>query len=386
MYISKKRHEYPYKLKPSIRKKAEKYSFFKRIFRLLECNILLPPKITIFPIILIILTGLVLDVSNINQKTLLVYTIIIIYSFDWFIKNLKSFLDFKFGLIEGIKKRIVAQSVKSFFSLLIFGFVIIFFKFNYTLLLGLFSNLIFIIVLSYSNKTTSIFQRGYKWIKKMFLTIFVLIKYRTIPEETNLIKLKNEINRISEKNDIEKVDKIFKLNIGNKTNKIEAFINDFQGYRAIFTTDNVLERFPTKEIKVILLHELGHIKYYNESKKVKNYTSYMLIFGLILSFILFADGLIIKSSREILYLLGSIYTVNTLSKIYYNFNNKSVEEKSDLFALKYCKDPKTYESAFKRLADTNLEGLKNYSIFEKLLSSHPSLLKRINLVKKYRNA
>jgi len=139
------------------------------------------------------------------------------------------------------------------------------------------------------------------------------------------------------------------------------------GLRQIFITDYLIENFKKPEIKLILAHEVGHIK-----------KGHRWIY---FSFILFW----FFSSYLFTYFLSEHYYITLVYTLFcflilFRFISRKLEFAADRFAVENCSKPQTLISVLKKLAKLNTSALRLKRSEEKV-STHPSIERRIKYIK-----
>jgi len=380
--------EYPYTEKTSKRKKSKRYHFYKKLLNFFNSNFIeIPPNVRVFPIFVISLL-IILNITNVvnfsqlSNYELLVWILIIIYFISSISNLLKDLLDYRYGLIKGnliiiIIKKFLKQTILFFINIFVIIFLISFLNLFIELSLSLLVPLLFLVGF-FNIKNNDESPKTLQKIKEKLLFNLVRIRTGSKFKKIHLDILSKKINKIAIANNIGKVKDVYELQISHKSRKITAFI--INSMKSVFITDTLIQNFHENEIKVIILHELGHIKYNEESKKIQNRTFYILISGILL-LSLIGHVFLVQSPLNMLYKIGGFYIIMTISFGYYNIYHSKIERKADRFALKNCEKPIDYISAFKKMADFNLVKLKKHNRFEKFSSSHPSLKKRIMMGK-----
>ncbi|MBD3273421.1 M48 family metalloprotease, partial [Candidatus Dependentiae bacterium] len=172
----------------------------------------------------------------------------------------------------------------------------------------------------------------------------------------------------------------------------------------IYIGKDLLDKLNEKELRAVIAHELGHIKNNHVIKRKVLFISQILLF-------FFKDVL----ANKFYYYsnIGSYHTDNEhvnfnqkkrefynkfnitfeifmfLFSLAENYISRLQEKEADLEALKYTKDPNLLISALEKIHQTQKEKskvsyniLQFYSKYLWFLSSHPSLEKRADYLKK----
>lgn len=232
------------------------------------------------------------------------------------------------------------------------------------------------------------------WIILSLISIFIIMFYSNIivpifNKQTQLEDwdLKSAINEFIKKVWFQ-IDNIFVIDWSKRSSKANAYFSWFWPKKRIVLYDTLINNLTISEIVAVLAHEIGHYK--------KKHTFQMLIFSIIqMWFMLFLFSIIIDN-KEISIALWSnnpsfhIWTIaffilftpiSLILWIIWNILSRKNEYEADKFA-------KTYNywndliSWLKKLSINNLSNLLPHPIYEFIHYSHPTVLKRINELKK----
>lgn len=193
---------------------------------------------------------------------------------------------------------------------------------------------------------------------------------------------KRKLADIAKKSGIGAVDKVIVVKESEKSKKVNAGLTGFGKTRSMFIFDNLLNKFPPKEIDVIFAHEMGHhVK--NDVIKGMALSSLLtfstfFVIAIVIMPIASSVGIQSLSDIAIFPLFAALFIAIQIGirpiKLAYS---RKRERLADQFALDTIRDPEAQISAFKRLADIDLADDSPHSSVEAWLFSHPSINRRI---------
>lgn len=265
--------------------------------------------------------------------------------------------------------------IKSFFLTIIIGWI-----------------LFFLIIWIYTKIWTNFW-----WIAWLILTIFsifMLMFYSSliVPLFNKQVpleewELKTAINEFALKVWF-KIDNIFVIDWSKRSSKANAYFSWFGPKKRIVLYDTLIKDLTTKELVAVLAHEIWHYK--------KKHTLQMLVFWTIQTWFMFFLFSFIINNIEIALALWSnnssfhiwavafsiLFTpLSLILGILWNILSRKNEYEADNFAkINY-----SWEELIlwlKKLSINNLTNLFPHKVYEFIHYSHPSVLKRIKILKK----
>lgn len=254
---------------------------------------------------------------------------------------------------------------------LLFAFYFILQKFNnqWWLVLGIFMFIVSVVI------------------GRLAPTLIMPIFYKFKPVENE--NLKERILELCKKTGV-KIQGIFTFDMSKNTKKANAAFTGIGKSKRIILGDTLINNFSDSEIETVFAHEVGH---YTKRHIVK-----MMALSTVLTFAgLYITSLLYKASLNyfgftgiseiaalpLLFLYLSIYSLITSPLS--NIQSRKYEWEADTFALNTTKDKNSFISAMEKLADQNLADKTPNKIIEFLFHSHPSLEKRINFAKNFKD-
>ena len=255
--------------------------------------------------------------------------------------------------------------------------------------------LLAIIIFIYQ-KTQNMFW-VYAWILVSAFTIFMAMFYSNLivplfNKQTPLEEgeLRKAIQNFSEKVGF-KLDNIFVINGSKRSTKANAYFTGFGAKKRIVLYDTLINDMETDELVAVLAHEIGHYK--------KKHVIQGLMVSLVQTgIVLFVFSLLINNPNlskalgvEVpnfhigLVAFGILYSpVSFVLGIFMNLLSRKNEYQADEFAAINFK-PEALASALKKLSVKNLSNLTPHKTYVFFHYSHPTLLQRLEKLRKYEN-
>jgi STE24 endopeptidase len=253
---------------------------------------------------------------------------------------------------------------------------------------GLLSLIIYIYQL-----TTSSFWI-YSWLVISGFSIFMVLFYSNLivplfNKQTPLPEgvLKTAIRNFSEKVGF-KLDNIYVIDGSKRSTKANAYFTGFGARKRIVLYDTLINDLTVNELVAVLAHEIGHYK--------KKHVIWSLLIGILQTgIVLFLFSLFVGSpslsaalgvdqpSFHIgLIAFGILYSpISMITGLAMNIFSRKNEYEADAFAAKWF-DKDELSSALKKLSVKNLSNLRPHPVYVFFHYSHPTLLQRLNALKK----
>ncbi len=237
----------------------------------------------------------------------------------------------------------------------------------------------------------------YAWILISAFTIFMAMFYSNLivplfNKQTPLEEgeLRDAIKNFADKVGF-KLDNIFVINGSKRSTKANAYFTGFGAKKRIVLYDTLINDMETDEIVAVLAHEIGHYK--------KKHVIQGLLISLVQTgIVLFIFSLLINNanlSKALgvdvpnfhigLVAFGVLYSpVSFVLGIFMNLLSRKNEYQADKFAALNFKS-EALASALKKLSVKNLSNLTPHKTYVFFNYSHPTLLQRLERLKKYEN-
>lgn len=281
----------------------------------------------------------------------------------------------KFGFNKTDKKTFILDKLKNYLIGIVLGG-------------GLLSLIVWLIITFENNFWI------YAWVAMSVFSIFITMFYSSLivplfNKQTPLEdgELRTAINEFSQKVGF-KLDNIYVIDGSKRSTKANAYFSGLGAKKRIVLYDTLIKDLTTSEIVAVLAHEVGHYK--------KKHTLQMIFLSLIQTGLMFFIlGLFIKepmlsvalgAEHHAIHLaiiaFGILYTpLSFLIGIAMNVLSRKNEYEADSFsAQNYNADDLI--SALKKLSQKNLSNLTPHPLYVFFYYSHPTLLQRIQNMKK----
>ncbi|MBN1498947.1 MAG: M48 family metallopeptidase [Spirochaetes bacterium] len=207
--------------------------------------------------------------------------------------------------------------------------------------------------------------------------------YKFTPVDND--EINNRIKTLTRKFNL-KFQNIYSFNLSKNTKKANAAFTGFGKTRRIILSDTLIENFTPAEIEIIFAHELGHFKGRHIIKNIL--ISAVVIFS---SFYLcnLGYGFALEKMgyfeyHEIRMIPVLFFFLSVFSFIIMPVTNsisRHFEREADIFAAETTGQPEIFIDAMNKLAEINLADRNPNSIIEFIFHSHPSINRRIELIK-----
>ena len=353
------------------RRKAKRYSFSKLVSQIIG-SIILPICI----LLILLWTGLAQEIaSSLVDLTTIYLAVPLFILLLVLILSLISFpLDLYFGYFYEHKYGLSNQNLKEWFK-----------DWSKSLFL---SSLVSLIILSviFALINLTIYWWLLSWI---FIFLFLIFAYFIFP--IFVVPLFYNLEPYEEKEHREKlidlckeagVKEIKKIQIANeskRSKKPNAMFSGLGKTKNIILFDTLVNKFKKEEIENIVGHELGH--YLNKDTfRLTLFNGAIYFIGLYLTnFLLRMDLFGIPRTSPalitLLLLLLSIYSIIGMPVL--NWYSRKREFEADKAGLAFSQNPRSFISAFKRMADESLSDDNPSRLVETIFYTHPSIKRRI---------
>jgi STE24 endopeptidase len=159
-----------------------------------------------------------------------------------------------------------------------------------------------------------------------------------------------------------------------RTTKANAYVSGLGATRRLVLYDTLLDSSPARELAAVVAHELGHRR--------ERHLAKLTLIGMggaaaapgVLWLLLGNDA---GDARKVPLVLLVLSVLELLALPAAAALSRRFERAADRFALRLTRDGEALESAFRRLADTNVADLDPPRLVRTLLATHPPLPERI---------
>ncbi|MDA9316936.1 M48 family metallopeptidase [Polaribacter sp.] len=234
----------------------------------------------------------------------------------------------------------------------------------------------------------------FTWILISLFTVFMNLFYAKLivplfNKQTPLEdgELKSVIEKYSKKVGF-RLDAIFVIDGSKRSTKANAYFSGFGSQKRITLFDTLIKDLNTEEIVAVLAHEVGH---YKRKHILFNILSSLLLTGFMLFLLSFfinmplfseALGITIPSFHIGFIAFGVLYSpISEITGIFMNSISRVFEYQADNYAKETFAE-KPLISALKKLSKNSLSNLTPHTAYVFMHYSHPTLLERIQNLKK----
>ncbi|KRF43914.1 M48 family metallopeptidase [Paenibacillus sp. Soil787] len=198
-------------------------------------------------------------------------------------------------------------------------------------------------------------------------------------------ELKAQILQLAARSQIP-ADQVYEVNMSERTNTINAYVNGIGGNARIVLWDTILQKLQPDEILTVMAHEMGHY--------AERHIYLGIAYGILLSFIGFWFAF--HSYRWFIRRWGSIWGIrgeNDLAALpilllivtimsfasapAQNAFSRVIEHRADAYAMKMTGDGSAAIRAFQHIAKENLSPVTQPKLVQWFRGSHPTILERI---------
>ena len=212
----------------------------------------------------------------------------------------------------------------------------------------------------------------------------IFYKFKPIENES----LSKKIRDLCKKTGV-KIQGIFTFDMSKNTKKANAAFTGLGKSKRIILGDTLIDKFSEDEIESVFAHEMGHYSKKHVLKLIILSTIFTFV-GLYITSVLYKDSLSFFSFTSIseiaaiplLFLYLSLFGLITSPLS--NLLSRKYEREADAYILQTTGKKEAFISAMEKLADQNLADKSPNKIIEFLFHSHPSLDKRIEFARNFK--
>ena len=200
-------------------------------------------------------------------------------------------------------------------------------------------------------------------------------------------ELRNEIEKFAQKAGFE-ITNIYVIDGSKRSTKANAYFSGMGKKKRIVLFDTLIEELSIPEIVAVLAHEIGH---YKKRHTLKNFILagatlllQLFILSLTLTSTTMAEAMGVMQPAFALSLIafGILYTpVDMVTGLFMNSLSRRAEYQADKFAADYGLGEELI-SGLKKISVKSLSNLTPDKLYVKFHYSHPTLLQRIQAIKK----
>jgi len=225
-------------------------------------------------------------------------------------------------------------------------------------------------------------------INMFYTSIFVPLFNKLRPLETGI--LRDALQKLASKVHYN-LDKIYVIDGSKRSSKANAYFSGFGPKKKVVLYDTLLQDLNPNEITAVLAHEIGHYKrkhiIYNLILSITSTGIMLFLLSLFIDNQTLANALgASKASFHIGVIAFSLLftPISFIIGLYTNQLSRKFEYQADCFAKQYH-NAEDLISGLKKLSKNNLSNLTPHSWYVWVHYSHPTLLQRIQNLKKSHN-
>lgn len=187
-------------------------------------------------------------------------------------------------------------------------------------------------------------------------------------------------------------DRVYEVNMAEKTNSINAYVTGVGGNSRIVLWDTLLTQLQEEEILFIMAHEMGH---YDMNHIVIGISGYIV-------FSFFAFYLIYLTAGKLLNRFGQRWKINSLNQLaslplllllvslllflaspVTNAVSRYQEHRADVYAIELTGDTEPAIEAFQEITRSSLSEVNPPALVKIFRYTHPSMVDRISYLERY---
>lgn len=204
-------------------------------------------------------------------------------------------------------------------------------------------------------------------------------------------ELEQKVLNLADRADIP-ADRVYEVNMSEKTNAINAYVDGIGGSLRIVLWDTMLNKMDDDEILFVMAHEMGHYVLNHLNWSVVGAIG-LALFGLFMIHHLWQWSISrwgtywgiqdIKDISSLPVLLLIVSLLSFASNPVANVISRNAELAADQYAMEMMGNSKAAVSAYQKMANIGLSDVNPPLLIKILQSSHPTLLERIRFVEQY---
>jgi len=281
----------------------------------------------------------------------------------------------KYGFNKMTVKTFITDKLKSYALMSLFGSILFYALFSLIIFLGADFWIWFWIVIS-------VFILSFTF---LYSSVFLPLFNKLTPMEDG--EIKSEIDAYSKKVDFP-VQQVMVMDGSKRSSKANAFFSGFGKKKKIVLFDTLIEKLTKEELVSVLAHEAGHYKKKHIITGMVLSLTQMGLILFILSRFIFNDTLsTAMGGTGLSYGLNLIaFTIifspfSTVIGLFMNLFSRKNEYEADRYAADTY-NGEALISSLKKLTESNLSNLTPHPLYVAVHYSHPTLLQRIQKLRK----
>lgn len=183
-----------------------------------------------------------------------------------------------------------------------------------------------------------------------------------------------------------RVGEVYEVDASRRTTAANAYVAGLGATKRVVLYDNLLRDFTPAEVRLIVAHELGHVRF-------RDVPHGLLYFALVapagmLAAALLAERLTSRAARTpaatLPALALAVLLLTTGIGMISNQLSRAVEKRADFYALQLKPEPTVMIEMQQRLVRQNVSDPAPPALVRRLLSTHPSAIERIGMAEALR--
>jgi STE24 endopeptidase len=255
----------------------------------------------------------------------------------------------------------------------------------------------YVLLLVVSGVALWVIARGGRWWLRLWLLAIPFILFMMYIQPVVIDPLYNDFTRLSNPELEQKIvrmaaeagipaDRVYEVNMSEKTNSLNAYVNGIGGSLRIVLWDTTLQRLTEVETLFIMAHEMGHyVMHHLEYSALGAVASAFIFLWLgsrLLSFLISKWGRVwgVTSSSHYLALpviLLILSIVSFAALPISNYVSRQAESAADRYAFQLTNSTEGAASMYQKLAISSLSDVNPPILVKWFRSTHPSLMERI---------
>jgi STE24 endopeptidase len=255
----------------------------------------------------------------------------------------------------------------------------------------------YVLVLAVASVALWVMSRGGRWWIKLWLLAVPYLLFMMYIQPVVIDPLYNDFTRLSNPELEKKIiamaeeagipaDRVFEVNMSEKTNSLNAYVNGIGGSLRIVLWDTTLERLTEAETLFIMAHEMGHyVMHHLEYSALGAAASTLVLLWLgskLLDYALRKWGKTwgIASYSHYTALPAILLAISLVSFValpFTNFVSRQAETAADRYAFELIGSTEGAAGMYQKLAISSLSDVNPPLLVKWFRSTHPSLMERI---------
>jgi STE24 endopeptidase len=182
------------------------------------------------------------------------------------------------------------------------------------------------------------------------------------------------------------VGEVYRVDASRRTSAANAYVNGLGHSKRVVLYDNLIDRFPHDEVRLVIAHELGHQKH-NDLLRGLGWLALVAPAGTFLAQTLaerFAGRRDMRSPAVLPAVALAVSLVALGLGCASNALSRQVEARADAFALDLTRDPADFVKFERRITIRNVSDPTPPELFHLLFDTHPTTVERIGFGEAWR--